>query len=142
VVIDVSLYPISLDVAGIRRLAAESETPTEFVECKHFVSFMNLNGDSDPGAAMRNCRSRWYCPFLQEGMLYVCALPATAHYFNARFSTAIPTEGGIDIHDGRMTGWRALSLLECPMPACRYCAAEWGKFGWAVSGREMGEWQA
>jgi hypothetical protein len=142
VVIDMTRYPIPLDVAGIRRLAAESEVRIAVVERKEFVSCMNLNGDSDPHAAMKNCRSHWYCPFLQEGMLYACSMPATAHYFNARFNTAIPADGGINIHDGGMTGWHILSLLERPVPACRYCAAEWGKFDWAASKREIGEWQA
>ena len=140
--IDLTKYPISLDVAKIRGLAAENGVRIEITECNKFFASLTLKGDSDPRAAMNTCRSHFYCPFLQDGMLYVCNLPATVHHFNAQFHTAIPADGAIDIHDGRMTGWRILSLLERPVPACRYCTAgEYVTFDWKVSRKEIAEWE-
>jgi hypothetical protein len=143
VTVDVTRYPIPLDFAAIRRLAEQNGVRIAIsAECGGSVSFLNLKGDSDPCTTMRNCRSQWYCPFLQDGVLHVCAMPATVHYFNDRFSTAIPSEGGIDIHARGVTGRRILSWLERPAPACRYCRTEYGTFPWAPSKREIGKWEA
>ena len=143
VTIDLTKYPVSLDVAKIQRLAAERGVRIDVYECNQFIAAHNLKGDSNPRAAMNKCRAILYCPFLQEGMLYPCGLPALVHYFNKRFNTAIPADGAINIHDGRMTGRRILSLLDRPVPACRYCTAgEYVTFDWAVSRREISEWVA
>jgi hypothetical protein len=142
VCIDLTKYPISLDVDKIRRLAAENGVRVEITECNKFTAGLKMTGDSDPHAAMRRCRSYWYCPFLQEGRLHVCCLPATVHHFNKQFNTSIPEDGGIDIHDSRMSGSFILSLLERPVSTCSFCTAdEYVSFDWKVSRKEIAEWE-
>jgi hypothetical protein len=74
--------------------------------------------------------SQFYCPFLGKSKLYVCALPPTAHYYNAKFGRSIPDDPGIDIYDPRLDGTTILKLLETPIETCRYCACQYESHRW------------
>jgi len=142
VTIDLTKYPISLDMRKIREIADDWEVPIEVYECNAFFASLNVKGDSDPRAAMKKCRSFSYCPYLQDGKLYVCAVPPTVHSFNREFGTAIPDDGAIDIHSS-VTGRRIIKLLERPIPACRYCTAgEYPTYAWTISRKSKDEWNA
>lgn len=142
VVIDLTKYPITLDLEKIRGLAAEYGVRLEITECNKFFAGLKMTGDSDPHAAIKYCRTHFYCPFLQAGRLHVCCLPATVHHFNKQFNTSIPEDGGIDIHDHQMTGRLINSLLEQPVSTCNYCTATgYVTFDWKVSKKELAEWE-
>jgi len=59
----------------------------------------------------------WYCPLLQNGMIYVCSVPVLSRYFNKKFKTNVPADGGIGIHDKGITGRKIISALEKPVAA-------------------------
>lgn len=101
-----------------------------------FHAHMNLKGTTPPGRAFRSCRSRFYCPFLQAGRLYLCGIPALVHYFNARFGTRIPDAEGIDIHAPGLTGRKILRRLNRPVRTCAWCAEIPVAFPWATDGEE------
>lgn len=141
--IDMTKYPVTLDLDRIRGLGAEHGVRIEISECNTFLGFLNLKGDFDPRGAMDKCRSHFYTPFLQDGRLFVCSQPATVHHFNRQFNMSIPEDGGIDIHDRRLTGRHILSLLEQPVSTCQFCTVnEYKPFDWKVSKRQIAEWEA
>jgi organic radical activating enzyme len=143
IVIDVTRYPILLKFDRIKELAIQKKVEMHISsEVGEFLSAMNSKGDSNPMAAMKRCRAKFYCPFLKDGKLYACAIPALAGYFNHTFKTAIPTEGGINIHDKKTNGWKIIDALEKPVSACYYCATECRSFAWGVSKKQKDEWVA
>lgn len=101
-----------------------------------FHSHMNLKGDTPPLRAFRSCRSRFYCPFLQAGRLYLCGMPALIHYFNAKFDARIPAAEGIDIHAPGLTGRKMLRRLNRPVRTCAWCAETPVAFPWTRRGPE------
>jgi hypothetical protein len=107
-----------------------------------FFAHRNLDGNSKPDVAMKICRSYNYCPFLQEGKLYICGIPALAKYFNNIFGTEIPNTGWIDIHTSGLSGRKIISELDQPAETCRFCSTELRNFNWSRSRKEMGEWVA
>jgi hypothetical protein len=140
--IDLTKYPISLDMRKIREIAGGFGVPIDVYECNEFFASLNVKGDSDPRAAMKKCRSFSYCPYLHDGKLYVCAIPPTVHTFNREFGTKIPDAGAIDIHSS-LTGRQIIELLERPVPACRYCTAgDYPTYPWTISQKTQDEWNA
>jgi hypothetical protein len=140
IVLEVTSYPVTLDLERIRRLAEDEQVRLLVQQCVEFFSVFDLSEAQNPEGVMR-CRPNYYCPFLYEGALYACALPATAQYFNSKYGTALSQEGAIRIHDDEMTGRRILALLDSPVPLCRYCLlGDSPTFKWAVSRKEQGEW--
>lgn len=141
--IDLSQYPISLDIDRILKLADEHSVYVEPHVTNEFYAFINPNGDSDPREAMNKCRMWFNCPYLLEGKLYVCCIPATVHHYNEKYGASIPVGGAIDIYDDALTGREILTLLDQPVPACSYCVAgEQLPHKWAASRREINEWSA
>ncbi|OAD23740.1 radical SAM domain-containing protein, partial [Candidatus Thiomargarita nelsonii] len=87
----------------------------------NFRARRNFNGDSEPVKAFEICRRTFYCPFLREGKLYICALPVVAHYCNSNFGTTIPHTGYIDIYSHHLTARKVLKFLDQPSEVCRFC---------------------
>lgn len=140
--IDVSRYPLAIDFRGISELAASHGVQMELsVEISDFIATTNPKGDSNPVAAMRQCRSLWYCPFVRDGRIYPCAISALAHYYNAAFGAAFPGFEGIDIHQ-HISGWTLLDALEMPISQCACCATVYRSYKWGHSKCQAEEWSA
>jgi hypothetical protein len=143
IIIDLTVYPpTAKDIDDMREKADQWSIEVRSYIVRKFHAQLNLAGDSDPAKAMRTCRSRYYCPFLRNGRLYTCSLPATAHYFNECFGTAIPDVGYVDIFAKKMTGWKCIELLNQPSSACHFCSCDYAEFEWQRSHRAKEEWDA
>jgi hypothetical protein len=105
-----------------------------------FCSFMNIQGNSDPEKVFKYCRSSSCCPFLKQGKVYICALPAVVNYFNKEYGTKIPSDGFIDLYTPNITGWDVLISIYRYADICRFCSEEFNKFKWAISRKEINEW--
>jgi len=143
IIIDLTLYPPTLkDMSDMREKVAQKSIDVRYLIVRKFHAHKNLVGNSDPVKAMRICRSRYFCPFLRNGRLYICAFPALAHHFNYRFATEIPDAGYVDIHSKEMTGRKCINLLNQPAPACRFCSYDYPEFDWKRSRKAKEEWDA
>lgn len=141
--IDVTIYPPTARKAEqIANLVKRNGLDLVMTRTTHFWSHRNLKGDSDPARAMAICRKVNYCPYLLEGRLYICALPALARYFNAAFGTKIPDVGYVSLHSQDLTGREILRFLDQPADVCRFCSYEMPKYEWARSHKAVEEWDA
>jgi len=89
---------------------------------------------------MKFCRSLYFCPFLKEGIIYLCSRPVVVDYYNRKFGTTIPSGGGIHIHDRKVTSWDILISISKSIEACRYCATSLNYFDWTDTKYEKEEW--
>ena len=104
-----------------------------------FLKHMNINGTSDKNTSFTNCRKKFNCPFLHEGKLYTCMMPALVHYFNDAFGYQISTDGGIDIHQ-KVTGKQIVEHLSKPIETCRWCSHHFTPFTWGISRKLIEDW--
>ncbi len=143
-VIDLTLYPLFRDRApGWQSLCRDHEVQLNMSrEIQTFFAHMNLKGNSDTATAFQVCKSQFVCPFLRNGRIYTCAIPALVPFFNDRFGYAIATDEGINIHSPTTTGRKILEYLNRPIETCRWCSYELPSFPWAVSKRNVEEWDA
>lgn len=107
-----------------------------------FHAHRNFNGDSEPAKAFEICRRNNYCPFLREGKLYICAIPAVAHYCNSHFGTKLLHTGYIDIYSHHLTAKKVLKFLDQPSDVCRFCSYDFPQFEWSISKKKKQEWDA
>ncbi len=139
--IDLTVYPpVEHRVEELRVLCEAEHVPVRVTIKRTFEAQLNLKGDSDKQKAFRLCRDRFFCPFLQEGRLYVCSNPALVHYFNSFFGTRIEAGNGIDIHSRSISGREILRRLNQPAETCRWCSYKPGSFSWSASHRNITEW--
>jgi hypothetical protein len=143
IIIDLMIYPPALrDMNDMREKAKQKSIDVRSFTVTKFHAHKNLTGDSAPVKAMSICRSRYFCPFLRNGRLYICAMPALAHYFNHCFGTKIPDAGYVDIYSKNLTGEKCIELLNQPSPACRFCSYDFPQFDWQRSQKIKEEWDA
>jgi organic radical activating enzyme len=136
--IEVSVYPaLKKFVTGLSSICAKEGVNLYLDEMNTFFAHMNFKGDSDKKRAFHLCRSRFFTPFLQNGRLYVCAMPALIHYFNTRFSTQILADQGIDIHSPNMTGQKILKYLNKPIETCKWCSYDFVPHSWLVNDKKL-----
>lgn len=129
--LNMSLYPVMENsLEAIQELCRINGTRIAITRSPTFSAFLNERGDSDPQAAMNFCRKIFYCPFLKDSRLYVCGLPAVAHYFNNKFGKSIAADPGIDIFDQSIDGRQILELLEKPIETCRFCSCGYTDYKW------------
>ncbi len=143
IIIDLTVYPPTVrDMNDMLEKAVQNSIKIRSFTVTKFIAHKNLPGDSDPVKAMTICRSRYYCPFLRNGRLYICSNPALAHYFNQCFGTEIPDAGYVDIYSQNLAGEKCIELLNQPSPACRFCSYDFPQFDWQRSQRGREEWEA
>jgi hypothetical protein len=111
-------------------------------EVEWFHAHKNLRGDSSPAEAFRLCRARYNCPFLQQGKVYLCSMPALVHHFNKRYGTEIPSSGYMDIYQPGITGHDVLDVLARPASTCGFCAYDFQPFHWTHSKPKKEDWDA
>lgn len=142
IAVQITQYPIGLDLEGITKKAASFSVQLVISPAvSSFMQFMNPAGDSDPAVSFRNCQARFKCPFLRDGRISLCVLPATMHIFNQRYQTSIPVAeaDSIDIF-GHVQASDILDFLSRPSPLCRWCLADWPTFQWSVATKNIGDW--
>jgi hypothetical protein len=144
VAIDISVYPpAAKKVAAMAELVENNGLRLHAGNITtHFNAHMNFRGDSDAAVAFKACREKRNSPFLRDGRLYVCCMPALVQHFNARFGTYVPAGGGVDIYEPGLTGARANDLLNEPSPTCAHCSYDFPEFKWKTSKQSMAEWDA
>lgn len=145
-------HDITIDWTVYPPLADQYESMHEFVSARgvilqshrttEFCKSLNLDGDSDPEQAFRACRSRYFCPFLREGRLYICWNPALAHHANRVLGTQIPSDGFVDLYAPGLTGRKIMDALQTPARVCRFCSSTFLSFEWGRSRGELAEWDA
>lgn len=141
VVVEITVYPITLHLEKINTLAENHAVRVIRHEAMIFHRHMNLRGDSSPAAAMRICRKHYYCPFLRDGKIYTCARPALVHYFNAQFATSLPETNYLDIHSNNLSGRDVLRFLNRPSESCCFCCYDYPEFEWGLSKKNINEWK-
>jgi hypothetical protein len=129
--LDLSLYPV-MDKAfpTLEQLCEQKGIKLNVVRQTSFMAFVNPKGDSNPAESMTYCRKMFYCPFLKNSRLHVCALPAVIGYYNDRFGQSIPGDAGIDIFDTALDGHQILERLQTPVATCRFCSCSWSSHPW------------
>jgi organic radical activating enzyme len=108
----------------------------------HFYALQNLKGDSNQKKAFNFCRSKYYCPFLYNGHIYVCAPSALTNYFNNYFGNKIPIVKGYNIHSPFASGRKILQYLGKPIQTCKWCSCETVTFPWTRSNLLPNDWDA
>jgi len=138
VTIDISLYQIlEKSAADVLEFCAQQCVSVYKRHITSFLQTINPSGDSDPDRSFAYCRSLFYCPFLYDSHLYVCALPPTVRYYNEKFDRSVPGDAGIDIYDPTLDGPAILQLLETPIETCKFCAVTYTKYEWQRSRKEF-----
>ncbi len=140
ITIDITVYPIKPDIEKINKIARNNSVKLNINEINTFFSFYNLKGDSTPREAMRECHRLYYCPFLRDGKIYICAFPAVVHYFNSEFKTSIPQSDYLDIHSENVSGRKIIKFLDEPGDICRFCSYTYTEFEWDISKKKIEEW--
>lgn len=140
--IDMTVYPpLAGKIETIESLVRQNGIRFISHRADEFTIQRNLKGDSNPGKAMEVCREKFYCPFLRDGKIYICALPALSHHYNNRFGKDIPSDGYVDIHAPQVSGHDILKKLNTPAAVCRYCTTTGTDvYKWDVSSKEEWEW--
>jgi radical SAM family protein len=142
-IIDMTVYPpFRSRVAALLSLCKSMGVSMTTSAAEHFHAKMNLQGNSDERTTFLHCRSRFFCPFLENGHLYTCAGPAVIRHFNDRFDYRIPADQGIDLYDHFLSGRKVLELLNRPIANCRYCLSEDIQFAWTQGTQQLEEWDA
>lgn len=144
--IEVSVYPpMEADAPALERLVNGNGLRARVISKKKFHALLNKKGDTEKVRAFRRCRKREYCPMLRDGKIYVCPVPAMAHYLNEKFGVGVPRDGSVDIHTPGISGWDVLSGINEAPTACRYCALGWDvvpAFPWSPSNYALEDWEA
>jgi hypothetical protein len=111
-------------------------------ETDYFQSGLNLKGNSDIKSAFNYCRSKYYCPFLQNGHLYHCAQSVLVHYYNREFNKNIIADVGIHIHSPDISGHYIIKRLDKPIETCKWCSEKYIDYKWEISKKRIDEWVA
>jgi len=142
--IDLSLYPINIDFDKIFKSAEGYKVTLQIRKRTEFIKFpRNLSGDTDPEKAFHVCRSLYNTPFLENGKIYPCCLPALSHLLQSRFGVEFSICSGdyLNIHDNDLTGADIIGFITNPVPFCRYCASSTPtSFNWGISKGKAEEW--
>jgi hypothetical protein len=130
--IDITVYPPWKEQEPVWRALCDRENvPMHASHQADFFVHTNLRGDSDMTRAFRGCRKAYFCPFLQDGRIYTCGVPALAHYFNREYGTTIPVNDGIDIHAESTSARKIHRFLSRPIPSCKWCQYDFVAVPWS-----------
>lgn len=125
-------YTEILEQAGLK---FEIEGKTEFY--KH----LNLNNTHSKYDALRNCRSKNYCPALKNGKIYQCSGLANFEIFKNHFDvTSFPIVDGYDIYNNNTNYESIIDFIDTPNPLCSHCFYVETSFAWETSKRNISEW--
>ena len=144
--IAITIYPpLKEKESDLIQLVKDNDLRVFVQSATSFHAFYNRKGDTDPKAAFKRCRVRWYTPMLRAGRIYICPKIASISYFNEKFGLKIPETGFVDIYTPGLNGWDLKSKLNEPSSACCYCALGWNVlpvFPWGTSNLVLHDWDA
>jgi MoaA/NifB/PqqE/SkfB family radical SAM enzyme len=146
IVIQISEYPISINITGIMEKASSHEVVIEFTGTKTDTMWhmkLNMEGTEDTESSFKNCWLGNNCVTLSDGKLYTCSvIPAIGH-FNKYFNKdlRVQEDDYIDIYKAE-TIKEVLEFLCKPAPFCRYCDMAGMTYGhkWRISKKDIKEW--
>lgn len=137
--IDWTLYPpLEGRQNDICRLCAENGVNLRISVNSSFLARMKPLGDAPVAESFRWCRKLIYCPFLDQGRIYICAQAHFAGYYNRASGTRMIEDAGIDIHSASARD--ILRYLMRPSPSCAFCAPGMRHFPWKNSVRPEDWW--
>jgi hypothetical protein len=142
ILIQITRYPIKLDIASILRKAEKFHLQIEVSDMiKIFGKFMNSFGNSDPIISYSKCSSLSKCPNLRDGKIYVCWFAPLVQIYNNYFGKNIPISESdfINIHE-KINGSDIKKFLNHPTSLCRWCLYDRPIFKWQVSKKKNNEW--
>ncbi len=144
VTIDVTAYPkVPVKVDVIKASAKKYDIklniyfPTSFYKISK-----NFNGDCNTKKSLDICRTHFYCPFLHEGHIYLCAHMTMLKELCETSPIPLPNVksiDGINIHEN-INGKDIINYTMKPASYCGFC--DWTKysyFPWDVSKRKEEE---
>jgi sulfatase maturation enzyme AslB (radical SAM superfamily) len=146
--IEISLYPVKIDLNRIKELTAlygiklglrgdpKIQTRTWMFQP------LDLSGKQDTVKSHTVCELANLCFQLVDGRLYQCETTAFIGYFNKYFNQhlQITEKDYVDIYKAKNLA-EILDFLCRPMPFCRYCRTKDVDFvEWDKSGKEIAEW--
>jgi MoaA/NifB/PqqE/SkfB family radical SAM enzyme len=146
--IEVSLYPVHLDLGKIKETAERHGVKTGFrgdpkVQRRMWTrQALDLEGKQNIEKSHRICELANFCIQLIDGKLYQCETTAFVKYFNEYFhkNLEITKEDYVDIYQAKSLD-EILEFLCKPTPFCRYCkTSEVDYVDWEYSKKEMEEW--
>jgi hypothetical protein len=142
ILIQVSRYPIKLDINRIKVRVKQFKVDIEIFSPKSFLKKINLAGDSDIIDSFQYCKTIFECAFLRNGKISPCSFPPLVFMFNKSFWEKIPTKKNdfIDIHDPRISGSDIIEFVNRPIPMCKWCLTRRPIFSWDTSERKVDEW--
>jgi hypothetical protein len=137
--------PFQNKQSELEQLAKSKGVKMLINQANTFHNFYNKNGDTNVEAAFKKCRSRFYCPMLRDGKIYVCCLSCNIRIFNEQYNLQIPDNGFISIYGENVSGWQVIDRLNKASPTCRYCTLGWDDvpiFNWKSSRGDIADWEA
>jgi len=146
IVIQISQYPIKIDMDKILEKAKSYNVAIELTEIKSDEMFqlkLDTEGKQNAVNSFNNCWIKNSCITLSHGKLYTCStIPAAvhfSHFFNKELS--FTENDGIDIYKTR-TIREILKFLSKPVGFCRYCNVKSMSYGhkWHISKKDIEEW--
>jgi MoaA/NifB/PqqE/SkfB family radical SAM enzyme len=144
--IQISKYPIKIDMDGISEKGKSKNVAIEITESKADEMFhlkLDIEGKQDSVDSFNNCWVKNSCITLSKGRLYTCSIIPAVEHFNSYFSKELTVKGndGIDIYKTN-TIKEIFEFLTKPIGFCHYCNMKGMIYGqkWHISQKEMEEW--
>jgi hypothetical protein len=146
--IEVSLYPIHLDLEKIKETAERYGIKTGFrgnlsTQRRTWLrQTLDLEGKQNIEKSHKLCELANFCIQLIDGKLYQCETAAFVKYFNRYFnkSLEVTEKDYMDIYQAESLD-EILEFLYKPMPFCRYGKTKDVEFAaWEHSKKELDEW--
>lgn len=140
--IEISGYPIDLDVKKINHLASKYSVDLFYKKVQGEMRARYL--EPEPKfSARRNfnkcCMAN--CTTLLEGKLYPCSLGTYINFFNESSNTHFPEEKGLDLHRKNLSKEQILNYINSPIELCKYCVTtSIPSTKWRKSSLEIEEW--
>jgi MoaA/NifB/PqqE/SkfB family radical SAM enzyme len=153
VAINVSRYPVKLDLAKIRELTKTYHVMFDYVggsdvPVKAMWKYpLDLEGAQPLARSFNICTQVNRCITMKDGYIYPCNTIAGIEHFNARFNTKLEKKLELTADDVLELNTvkninEVYEFLSKPKPFCRYCNRKGVVFGipYGQSKKELSEW--
>ena len=148
-VIEITRYPIKLDIESIRKKAASYAIKLNYLggdnapKKSFWKSYLDITGQQNVVDSFNHCLMANSCTQLRDGKIYVCDTTAYIEFFNNAFGTnfMVDAADSIDIYKTDNPD-DILQFICTPKPFCRYCKTRETTYGveWKVSKKQIEEW--
>jgi len=137
--IEISKYPIKLDVDKIFEIARKYGVYIEYVNDK--TEFFSQKFDENGKYDNRNC-SFGICHILENSKIYKCSFLCGVKHLEKQFGVNLPiSESDYLVLDELNNVNEILDFFHSPsIPFCKYCVPQVPMFSWKVSEKKKEEW--